>query len=114
MTETDIQQLKRIQQQLAEAWVARDRDTIERLVAPDWIVTHVAGQRLTRSDVLRDMLESSATRIESMTVDDVDVRLFGDTAVVTGRTHARGVQTGAAFDVTLRFTDVFVRRSDEW
>ncbi len=114
MTESDIQQLKRIQQQLAAAWVARDRDTIERLVAPDWIVTHVGGQRLTRPDVLRDMLESSATRIESMTVDDVDVRPFGDTAVVTGRTHARGVQSGAAFDVTLRFTDVFVRRSDEW
>jgi len=114
MTETDIQQLKRIQQQLAAAWVARDRNTIERLVAPDWIVTHVAGQRLTRPDVLRDMLESSATGVESMTVDEVDVRLFGDTAVVTGRTHARGVQAGAAFDVTLRFTDVFVLRSDEW
>jgi ketosteroid isomerase-like protein len=114
MAETDIQQLKRIQQQLAAAWVARDRDTIERLVAPDWIVTHVAGQRLTRSDVLRDTLESSGTSIESMTVDEVDVRLFCDTAVVTGRTHARGVQSGAAFDVALRFTDVFVRRSDEW
>jgi ketosteroid isomerase-like protein len=114
MAETDIQQLKRIQQQLAAAWVARDRDTIERLVAPDWIVTHVAGQRLTRSDVLRDTLESSGTSMESMTVEEVDVRLFCDTAVVTGRTHARGVQSGAAFDVAPRFTDVFVRRSDDW
>jgi ketosteroid isomerase-like protein len=110
----DIQRLIEIQHQLADAWVAGDRAAIERLVAPDWMVTHVAGQRLTRTDVLRDMFESSATRIESMTVDDVDVRLFGDAAVVTGRTHARGVQADAAFDVSLRFTDVFVRRSSRW
>ena len=114
MSEAEIQQLKSIQQQLAAAWIARDRDTLERLLAPDWMVTHVTGQRMTRADVLRDMLESAATRIESMDVDEVDVRLFGDAAVVTGRTHARGLQADAAFDVTLRFTDVFVRRSDRW
>ena len=114
MSEAEIQQLKSIQQQLAAAWIARDRDTLERLPAPDWMVTHVTGQRMTRADVLRDMLESAATRIESMDVDEVDVRLFGDAAVVTGRTHARGLQADAAVDVTLRFTDVFVRRSDRW
>jgi ketosteroid isomerase-like protein len=114
MDETRIQELKTIQQTLAAAWIARDRATIERLIASDWMVTHVAGQRLTRADVLRDLLESSETRIESMHVDDVDVRLFGDTAVVTGRTHAQGVQAGVAFDVELRFTDVFVRRSNQW
>jgi ketosteroid isomerase-like protein len=114
MDHQDTRRLMEIQQQLSAAWVACDRTTIERLVAPDWVVTHVAGQRLTRDDVLRDMFESDATRIESMTADDVEVRLFGDTAVVTGRTHARGVQSGASFDVTLRFTDVFVRRDGEW
>jgi uncharacterized protein DUF4440 len=41
------------------------------------------------------------------------VRPFGDTAVVTGRTSVR---TGGAapMTVTLRFTDVFVRRSGHW
>jgi ketosteroid isomerase-like protein len=110
----DIDRLREIQQELAAAWIARDRPTIERLIAPDWKVTHVAGQRLTRSDVFRDMFESDATRIEANLIDEVEVRLFGDTAVVTGRTHARGSQSGAPFDVTLRFTDVFVRRGDQW
>jgi ketosteroid isomerase-like protein len=114
MDKNDIQALKDIQEELAAAWIARDRATLERLIAPEWFVTHVAGQRLTRADVLRDMLESPSTRIDSMDADDVEVRLFGDVAVVTGRTHARGVQAGAAFDISLRFTDVFVRRSDQW
>jgi ketosteroid isomerase-like protein len=110
----DIARLREIQQELSAAWMARDRATIERLIAPDWAVTHVAGQRLTRSDVFRDMLESDATHITSSKADEVEVRVFGDAAVVTGRTHAQGTQSGAPFDVRLRFTDVFVRRGDQW
>ena len=110
----DVARLREIQQELAAAWMARDRATIERLIAPDWAVTHVAGQRLTRTDVFRDMLESDATQITSSDVDEVEVRLFGDAAVVIGRTHAMGMQSGVPFDVRLRFTDVFVRRSDQW
>lgn len=110
----DIARLREIQQELSAAWKARDRATIERFIAPDWVVTHVAGQRLTRTEVFRDMLESDATQITLSDVDEVEVRVFGAAAVVTGRTHARGTQSGAPFDVRLRFTDVFVRRSGGW
>ena len=106
--------MREIQQELPAAWMARDRATLERLIAPDWVVTHVAGQRITRAEAFRDMLESDATQMVASGVDELDVRVFGDAAVVTGRTHATGTQSGAAFDVRLRFTDVFVRRDDRW
>lgn len=114
MDTPDATRLRAIQQELAAAWIARDRRTIERLIAPDWQVTLVAGQRLTRPDVFRDMFESDANVMASMTVDEVDVRVFGDSAVVTGRTRAQGAQAGVPYNVTLRFTDVFVRRGDQW
>jgi len=115
MPETsDTKRLREIQQELAVAWAARDRATIERVIAPDWTVTHVEGQRLTRPEVFRMMFETDANQMEPSIVDDVDVRVFGDAAVVTGRTHARGSQAGVPYDITLRFTDVFVRRSDQW
>ena len=114
MDTPDTTHLRTIQQELAAAWIARDRATIERLIAPDWQATHVAGQRLTRPDVFRDMFERDANVMASMTVDEVDVRVFGDSAVVTGRTRAQGAQAGVPYNVTLRFTDVFVRRGDQW
>jgi ketosteroid isomerase-like protein len=110
----DTTRLEEIQRELATAWVARDRATIERLIAPDWTVTHVEGQRLTRPEVFRMMFETDANQMEPSTVDEIDVRLFGDAAVVTGRTHARGSLSGVPYDMRLRFTDVFVRRSDQW
>jgi ketosteroid isomerase-like protein len=115
MPETaDVARLREIQQELAEAWATRDRATIERLIAPDWVVTHIAGQRLTRTEVFEMMFGSDVTQTEPSTVDEVDVRVFGDAAVVTGRTRARGTQSGVPYDITLRFTDVFMRRAGQW
>ena len=51
--------------------------------------------------------------MERLDIDDIAVRAFGDTAVVTGRTTAA---TGgpSPVSVTLRFTDVFIRRAGRW
>lgn len=49
-----------------------------------------------------------------MSIDDVKVRMLGDVAVATGRTHATGSYQGQSASVVLRFTDIFVRRNDRW
>jgi hypothetical protein len=45
---------------------------------------------------------------------DVEVRLFGEAGVVSGRTHAVGEFARQRYDVHIRFTDVFVRRRGQW
>lgn len=42
------------------------------------------------------------------------MQVFGDAAVVTGRTHGVGDYAGVPYDVVLRFTDTFVRRKGHW
>ena len=110
----DEQQLRDIQQQLARAWVERDRALIERILAPEWSVTQANGTILSRANVLGSAFETEALRVTSMVVDDVTVRIFGATAVVRGRTVATGTDKGLAIDVRLRFTDVFLKRHGDW
>jgi len=112
-TEDDCRQLEEIQQQLVKAWVTHERSILERLLAPEWRVTRADGRVSTRDDVLREF-DSGANRLREGKVDDILVRTFGDFAMVTGRTQARGEYAGQAYDVTLRFTDVFVRRNGNW
>lgn len=107
-------ELAEIQQRLAKAWVAADRAAIEEIIAADWTVTGTDGRVSTRSDVLRDTFETNVHRVLAIEIDDVRVRLFGDAAVVTGRTHGLGEYASAPYDVTIRFTDVFVRREGRW
>lgn len=109
----DRKQLEDIQHQLVSAWIKRDRSTLERLIAPDWIVTHTDGRMSTREEVLREF-DTGANRLLEAQIDDIRVRSFEAFAIVTGRTHARGEYKGQEYDVTLRFTDVFVRRNQQW
>ena len=110
----DVARLEALEQRIASAWVTRDRAFIESVLAPDWSVTDVAGRVLSRQQVLDDMFGAPDRRVDAMAIDDVKVRIFGDTAVVTGRTRASGRDRSGAGSVELRFTDVFVRRDGRW
>ena len=106
--------LQALQQVLAKAWVAGDRATIERVIAPDWTTTGTDGSVRTRKQVLSEIFEARVHRIQRMAIDGVEVRLFGEAAVVSGRTHALGEFNGQRYDVRIRFTDVFIKRRGEW
>ena len=108
----DERQLREIQQGLARAWVERDHGFVESILAPEWGVTQPDGQVLTRSAVLGSFFD--AVKIDSMVVDDVSVMLFGETAVIRGRTVANGSSNGSPVNARIRFTDVFIKRNGRW
>lgn len=103
-----------IQQELARAWTTGDRLTIERIIAPDWTSTGPDGSLSDRPQVLAQVFDSGIHKIRALKVDDIKVRVYGDSAVVTGRTHGVGEYEGVGYDVDIRFTDLFVRRDDRW
>ena len=107
-----IQELTQIEQRLASTWKAGDCAGWGAMIAPEWSVTHVTGGIMTRARVF-EMCGKPAAPIESLVIDDVSVRVFGDAAVVTGRTTVT-VGGPAPATVKLRFTDVFILRSGRW
>ena len=111
-TADDEQLLKDSVQQLARAWSQHDRAFIENLLAPEWSVTQADGSILTRSTVLGTFFD--AVQFDSNVIDDVTVTLFGDTAIVRGRTAISAKLNGAPVSARIRFTDVFLRRNGRW
>src|SRR5688572_22521984 len=110
----DERALLQLQQDLAKAWVIGDRAAIERIIAPDWKSTGPDGRMTDRPSVVNEVFERRIHRIRRLAIDDVTARVFGDAAVVTGRTHGVGDFDGAAYDVVIRFTDTFVRIGGRW
>lgn len=88
--EQDRAALTQIQQDQAKAWVSGDRGTIERIVAPEWRSTGPDGRSSDRASVFADVFEKRVHRIRRLQIDDVRVQMFGDAAVVTGRTQEWG------------------------
>jgi hypothetical protein len=110
----DEAELIELQQILAKAWLTRDRAMVERIIAPEWTSTGPDGSTTDRASVLAQVFETSVHKIDNLEIDDVKARVFGHSAVVTGRTHGVGEFEGFAYDVVIRFTDTFVRREGRW
>jgi ketosteroid isomerase-like protein len=106
-------ELTQIEHQLVKAWIDGDRKTVDSILASDWSVIDLTGHVLTKTQVLQE-IGSGDRRIESGSVDDLNVRMFGEIAIVTGRSFLSGTYQGKRASVVQRFTDVFARRDGRW
>ena len=109
---TAARELTQFEARLAETWKKGDCAAYGAMLAPEWSVIHITGDVLTRAQVL-DMCKAASDPIASFDVADIQVRTYGNTAVVTGRTTVTTAGSTPA-TVRLRFTDVFVRTSGAW
>jgi len=108
----DVAELTAIEHRLVKAWLEGDRDTVAAVLAPDWAVIDLGGRMLSRAQVLEEGFGSKERKIESGSIDQINVRLFKDVAVVTGRSTLTGSYKGERMTVIQRFTDVFARSSN--
>jgi hypothetical protein len=67
----------------------------------------------TKRDVIRE-LATPGLKMEPYEPQDVNVRLYGDTAVVTGRVIQRFTLGGVHYSKDVRYTNVYVKRKSRW
>ncbi len=98
---------------LAAAYQKGDADGIAQGVMEDYTLTNSMGKITTRADDL-DEAKKNDPKYEIFENYDMKVRVHGDTAVVTGKTHAKGISGGKPFDAQFQFTDTFVKDGGRW
>jgi hypothetical protein len=106
-------ELAQIEHRLVKSWIAGDRAAVDSILAADWSVIDLTGRVLTRQQVMSEF-GSGDRKIETGSVDDLNIRVFRDFAVVTGRSTLSGSYQGQNASVVQRFTDVFARRKGRW
>ena len=105
------QELLRVEKEYLDARVRNDKAAIERVVADDFIGTNSGGQVSGKAETLNSPNTTpGGMKIDSMDIDDTRVRVYGNTAVVTGR---RTVKAGDR-SFSLRFTHVYVKEKGRW
>ena len=91
----------------------KDVDALERMWAPDYIFVNPTGQVVTKDQRLK-VLGSSETKIDFLSRDEVNIRIYGDAAVVISLTSAKGRVGGRNIDAQFRATVVIVKRNGTW
>lgn len=109
----DIAALKTQAAAWDDAIVHKQRGAIEANMAPEFL--HI-GEDGTLSDrtAFLDAILSEHLSIAPYAMDGLQVRMFGDAALLTGTTRMRGAWRGKPFSSHYRFTDTYVRRDGAW
>ncbi len=90
-----------------------DLETIAAMLAPEYIQVAVDGRPIRRAEALASY-RSGEHHWDAAASDELEIQLYGKTAVVLGRWRARGCNHDVHFDYTARFSCVYVRRAGTW
>jgi ketosteroid isomerase-like protein len=90
-----------------------DADTMDRILADDFVLVTGSGKSYTKADLLNEA-RSGKIRYEIQDDTDQTVRVWGDTAVITAKLRAKGATDGKPFDKTVWFSDTYVRTPAAW
>lgn len=98
-----------------DASLKRDASWVERNYAFDASdISSRSGNLSSKTKAVADA-RSDKTVLQSLDLSDMNVRIDGNTAVVTGVNHVKGRDgEGKAIDRRVRFTDVFIKRDGRW
>lgn len=71
------------------------------------------GNVETRTSFVNGLMAADLV-IHPYTVEEFDVRLYGEVALLSGRTRMTGTSGGRPFTSHYRYIDIYVRRAGEW
>jgi ketosteroid isomerase-like protein len=102
-----------VEKGFAEAILRNNPDAIERFVTDDWIIINADGGIIDKARFL-GVIKSGTLTHDVMESDDVRVRVYGDSAVVSALTRSKGKFMGQEFTTEERATDLFVKLNGQW
>jgi uncharacterized protein (TIGR02246 family) len=114
-TDAAEQEIRTLEAKLNDAIVRADLAFFDRVFAEDFTHTNHTGAFRTKAQWMANHKPGAKSPYDSFDTEDLAVRVYGDTAVVTGRSVPKGRDaTGQAITGKFRFTRVWVRRDGRW
>ena len=107
------QAIRKLDNERIQAQIHADATALDRIYAADFIGVGPSGTVRTKPQAILDFT-SGDLKFQSITTDDVQVRVYGNTAVETGLSTMIGQDKGKAVPRDTRFTRVWVKQQGRW
>jgi ketosteroid isomerase-like protein len=105
------QAVLRVTQDWLDADERHDRAALDKIIASDFVGTAPRGRTVYKRDIIPEAGTTEGHAL-NITTQDVKVRVYGETAIVSGRGIGKTPERAAQGE--LRFTVVFVKRDSQW
>jgi len=99
--------------ELCKAFQTGDTNRLRENMTEDFTLTSSNGSVTTLDDEIGDLKSGRASYSVFKNLN-MKVRLYSDTAVVTGQTIIKGVYDGSPVDAEFQFTDTLVWKNERW
>jgi uncharacterized protein (TIGR02246 family) len=111
----DAKAVAALDKQYQAAVKANDAATMDRILADDFVLVTGHGRASTKADLIKEAREKEITYEHQDEQEGTqNVRVWGDTAVVTALLWIKGTEHGQALDRQLWFSDTYVRTPAGW
>ena len=105
--------IRKLDSERIQAQIHADATALDRIYAADFIGIGPSGTVRTKPQVIADFT-SGDLKFQSITTDEVKVRVYESAAVETGLSTMVGQDRGKAVPRDTRFTRVWVKQEGRW
>ncbi len=95
------------------AIVHGDAAALERMTSDDYTFITLRGELRTKAEIVKGF-SSGSFKYSSREISDLNIRVYGNAAVVTGRASQKGAENGKDYSGDYRFTRVYVKQDGRW
>lgn len=106
-------ELKQIEKTWSDAQKSKNVEKLRLILADNWVGIGWDGAKSDKAQALAD-LQSPSNSLESTEAGPMTVRIFGNTAVVTGTNTEKSMEHGKDSSGKYIWTDVFVKQEGRW
>ncbi len=107
------QTLIQLEQEWNRALLAKDYQTVDKIMADDWTGIDFRGMAVTKAETMAE-LKSGESGNESVELGEMTVKVYGNTAVVIGSDAEKSTYQGKDSSGQYAWMDVFVRMAGRW
>jgi uncharacterized protein (TIGR02246 family) len=107
------EEIRALENKRNEAILKGDAVTLARMTSDDYTFITLRGELRTKAEIVKGF-SSGTFKYDSREISDLNIRIFGDAAVVTGLARQHGVENGKDYSGDYRFTRVYAKQDGHW
>jgi len=108
-----VETIRRFEQGVGDAMVARDVDELNQTYADDWATVDSSGKLFNKESLLSDF-KSGKHKLVSFETGPMDVQVLGNVAVAQASVTEKRIQGGKNISGQFVFMDLLEKRSGKW
>jgi len=109
----DEAELTRLSNNWDKVIVAKQEKAIADNMAEDFRIIDGHGNVENKAQFVAGVMDAKLT-IDPYTVEDFEIRFYGDVALLSGRTLMTGTYDGEKFTSNYRYIDIYAKRDGKW